>query len=91
MFALKQVSLMALVIASAYAAPQLAQLDLEENARNINTEDYINVRKHLMPCPFTGPKMFCASPNFLCWTKNLLTYCASHKHFVPDQKMICIQ
>ena len=47
MFALKQVSLMALVIASAYAAPQLAQLDLEENARNINTEDYINVRKHL--------------------------------------------
>merc|ERR1712083_176116 len=38
-FALKQVSLMALVIASAYAAPQL---DLEENAKNINTEDYIN-------------------------------------------------
>merc|ERR1712083_642637 len=29
----------ALVIASAYAAPQL---DLEENAKNINTEDYIN-------------------------------------------------
>ena len=44
MFAVKQVSLMALVIASAYAAPQL---DLEENAKNINTEDYINVRKHL--------------------------------------------
>merc|ERR1712238_216323 len=39
MFALKQVSLMALLIASAYAAPQL---DSEENARNINTEDYIN-------------------------------------------------
>ena len=33
----------ALLIASAYAAPQL---DLEENARNINTEDYINVRDH---------------------------------------------
>ena len=45
----------------------------------------------LMPCPFTGPKMFCAGPNFLCRTKNLFTYCASHKHFVPDQKMICIQ
>ena len=34
---------------------------------------------------------FCASPNFLCRTKNLFTYCASHKHFVPEQKMICIQ
>ena len=43
MFALKQVSLMALLIASAYAAPQL---DLEANARNINTADYINVRDH---------------------------------------------
>merc|ERR1712086_617821 len=32
-------SLMALLIASAYAAPQL---DLEANARNINTADYIN-------------------------------------------------
>ena len=45
----------------------------------------------LMPCPFTGPKMFCASPNFLYHTKNLFIYCASHKHFVPEQKMICIQ
>ena len=36
-------------------------------------------------------KLFCASPNFLCRTKNLFTYCASHKHFVPDKKMICIQ
>ena len=44
----------------------------------------------VMPCPFTGPKMFCASSNFLCRTKNLFTYCASHKHFVPEQKMICI-
>ena len=41
MFALKQVSLMALLIALTYAAPQL---DLEENAKNINTADYINVR-----------------------------------------------
>ena len=45
----------------------------------------------LMPCPFTGPKMFWAGPNFLCQTKNLFTYCGSHKHFVPDKKMICIQ
>ena len=46
---------------------------------------------NLMPFPFTWRKMFCAGPNFLCWTKNLFTYCASHKHFVPEQKMICIQ
>ena len=30
-------------------------------------------------------------PNFLCQTKNLFTYCGSHKHFVPDKKVICIQ
>ena len=45
----------------------------------------------LMPCPFTGRKMFCAGPNFLCRNKNLFTHCASHKHFVPYKKMICIQ
>ena len=33
-----------------------------------------------MPCPFTGPKMFWAGPNFLCQTKNLFTYSGSHKH-----------
>ena len=40
----------------------------------------------LMPCPFTGPKMFWASPIFLCQTKNLFTYCGSRKHltFLPD-------
>ena len=26
---------------------------------------------NLMPCPFTGPKMFCAGPNFLSQPKNL--------------------
>ena len=45
----------------------------------------------LMPCPFTGSKMFWAGPIFLCQIKNLFTYCGSHKHFVPDKKMICIQ
>ena len=44
-----------------------------------------------MPCPFTGPKMYCASPNFLSQTKNLFTYCGSHKHFVPEKKIICIE
>ena len=42
--------------------------------------------KKQMPCPFTGHKMFCVGPNFLCRTKNSFTYCASHKHFVPDKK-----
>ena len=32
-----------------------------------------------------------AGPNFLCQTKDLLSYCGSHKHFVPDKKMICVQ
>ena len=44
-----------------------------------------------VPCPFTGPKMFWAGPNFLCQNKKLFTYCGSHKNFVPDKKMICIQ
>ena len=41
--------------------------------------------------PFTGPKMFWAGPNSLCQTKYLSTYCGSHKRFVPDKEMICIQ
>ena len=32
----------------------------------------------VMPCPFTGPKMFLAGQNFLCQTKNLFMYCGSH-------------
>ena len=40
---------------------------------------------------FYRSKMFWAGPNFLCQAKNLFTYCGSHKHFVPDKKMICIQ
>ena len=30
-----------------------------------------------MPCPSTGPKMFCAGPNFLCLTKIILILCPS--------------
>ena len=40
-----------------------------------------------MPCPFTGPKMFCASPNFLSQPKNLTAFSASSKNFVPAQKL----
>ena len=49
-----------------------------------------------MPCPFTGCKMFCAGPNFLCQIKNLFTYWARQKDdlhsvklvFVPTQKCL---
>ena len=51
----------------------------------------VSYKPILMPCPFTGPKMFWAGTIFLCQTKNLSKYCVSHKHFVPDRKMICIQ
>ena len=39
-----------------------------------------------MPCPFTGPKMLCEGPNFLCQIKISFTYCGSHKYFVADKK-----
>ena len=32
-----------------------------------------------MPRPFTGPKMFCAGPNFLSQSKNLIAFSASTK------------
>ena len=41
----------------------------------------------LMPCPFTGRKMFCAGPNFLSQPQNLT---ASSKTFVPAQKPILL-
>ena len=41
-----------------------------------------------MPCPFTGPKMFCAGPNFLSQLKNLIGFSASSKTFMPAQKTI---
>jgi 2-keto-4-pentenoate hydratase/2-oxohepta-3-ene-1,7-dioic acid hydratase in catechol pathway len=39
-----------------------------------------------MPCPFTGPKIFCAGPNFLNQPKNLTAFRASKKPFVPAKK-----
>ena len=44
----------------------------------------------LMPCPFRGPKMFCAGPNFLSQPKNLTAFSASSKTFVPAQKPILL-
>ena len=40
----------------------------------------------LMPCPFTGPKMFCAGPNFLRQPKNLT---ASMPCPFTGRKMFC--
>ena len=42
--------------------------------------------KNLMPCPFTGPKMFCADLKILSQPKNLTAFSASSKTFVPTQK-----
>ena len=43
-----------------------------------------------MPCPFTGPKMFCAGSNILNQPKNLTALCASSKFFVLAQKPILL-
>ena len=43
-----------------------------------------------MPCPFTGPKMFCADLNFLSQPKYLTAFSAFSKNFVPAQKLILL-
>ena len=43
-----------------------------------------------MPCPFTGPKMFCAGPNLLSQPKDLTAFSASSKTFVLAQKIILL-
>ena len=44
-----------------------------------------------MPCPFTGPKMFWAGPNFLCQTKNLFTniLCSTKRLFAFSKIVFC--
>ena len=64
----------------------------------MNISNFINIIKlktteiqtFLMPCPFTGPKMFCAGPNILGQPKNLTAFSASSKTFVPSQKTILL-
>jgi hypothetical protein len=55
---------------------------------------YSKVRFHyinwLLPCPFTGQKTFYAGPNFLSQPKNLTTFSASSKTFLPAQKPILL-
>ena len=55
------------------------------------TIDYTtNSKPRIMPCPFTGPKMFCAGPNILCQPKNLTAFSPSSKTFVLAQKPILL-
>ena len=49
-----------------------------------------NKKWSFMPCPFTGRKMFCASPNFLRQPKNLTAFSAPSKTFVSAQKTILL-
>ena len=44
----------------------------------------------VMLCPFTGPKTFCAGPNFLSQPQNLTALIASSKTFVPALKPIVL-
>jgi hypothetical protein len=43
-----------------------------------------------MPCPFTGPKMFCAGPHFLSQPNNLIAFSAASKTFEQAQKPILL-
>ena len=43
--------------------------------------------ERLIPCPSTGPKMFCAGRNFLSQPKTLVEFRASSKTFVRVQKL----
>ena len=43
-----------------------------------------------MPCPSTGPKMFCVGPKFLSQPKNLTAFRASSKTFAPLHKPILL-
>ena len=47
-----------------------------------------------MPCPFTGPKMFCAGPNFLSQPQKIIyiwcqsqTFCARQKDDLHSVKL----
>ena len=42
-------------------------------------EPFITSRYNLIPCPSTGPKMFCAVPNILSQSKNIIAFSAFSK------------
>ena len=65
-------------------------LKLAQLMENVQIDEAEKIQSNLMPCPFTGPKMFCAGPNFLSQPKNLTAFSASSKTFVPAQKPILL-
>ena len=68
---------------------ELASIVAKIEADEVSSQDLKGIRR-LMPCPFTCPKMFCASPNFLCHTKKLFTYCASTKDDLHSVKLVFV-
>ena len=59
-------------------------------SREDNFEIDIFIISSFVPCPVTGPKMFCPGSNFLSQPKNLNAFSASSKTFVPAQKPILL-
>ena len=57
---------------------------------SIGSFDELESYSEFMPCPVTGPKMFCAGPNILSQPKNLIAFSASLKTFVLAQKPILL-
>ena len=51
------------------------------------TEQWIYFTSNTMPCPFTCPKMFWASPVFFGQTKNCIIFSADEKIVMPAQKL----
>ena len=49
-----------------------------------------SLTRALMPYPFTGSKMFCASPNFFSQSQKMTAFSASSKTFVLVQKPILL-
>ena len=52
--------------------------------------EFLQKESVLLPCPFTGPKMFCAGPNFLSQPKYLAAFSDTSKTFVTAQKTILL-
>ena len=77
-----------IVKAQARSKPEMLKPETTR-AQNVKTQDRPKSKK-LMPCPFTGLKMFCVGSNFLSQPKNLTAFSAFSKIFVPAQKTILL-
>ena len=85
---LLQLKIMMLNIQHEYA--DLVSEDFESSDDSYSPACKVHNYTDLMPCPFTGPKMFCPVPNFLSQPKNLTAFSSSSKTFVPAQKAILL-